>query len=316
MTKIKEIRKNQSSQVQEDSQIAEYLRVLPFVEPLSQSQQVDLAMRIEAGQFAEEKIMLNEKLSDKERTGLEWIADDGRRAKNHLIEAYLRLVVSLAERQTGRGILFLDLIEEGNLGLIRAAEKFDYKKGFDFSDYATWWIRQAINIALAEKVRTIKVPLGKVEVLNKLARAREQLLQDLGREPTPEELAKELKIKLEKVLEAQKYDYSPISLELFSGDEDAELGDLIDDSGNVDSAQVSTFVERLELLRSIFDTLSEREAGVISMRYGLKGDPIMTLDEIGIVYGVPREHIRQIESKVLSKIAHIRLAKALVGDHD
>ena len=239
------------------------------------------------------------------RKELEWIAEDGRRAKNHLLEANLRLVVSLAKRYTGRGMLFLDLIQEGNLGLIRAVEKFDYTKGYKFSTYATWWIRQAITRAMADQARTIRIPVHMVEVINKLARVQRQMLQDLGREPTPEELAKELDMTPEKVVEVQKYGREPISLHTPLGEEgDSEFGDLIEDSEAVVPADAVSFTLLQEQLHQVLDTLSEREAGVVSMRFGLTDGQPKTLDEIGKVYGVTRERIRQIESKTMSKLRH------------
>ena len=239
------------------------------------------------------------------RLDLEWIADDGRRAKDHLLEANLRLVVSLAKRYTGRGMLFLDLIQEGNLGLIRAVEKFDYTKGYKFSTYATWWIRQAITRAMADQARTIRIPVHMVEVINKLARVQRQMLQDLGREPTPEELAAELDMTPEKVIEVQKYGREPISLHTPLGEDgDSEFGDLIEDSEAIQPGEAVSFTLLQEQLHSVLDTLSEREAGVVSMRFGLTDGQPKTLDEIGKVYGVTRERIRQIESKTMSKLRH------------
>jgi RNA polymerase primary sigma factor len=285
--------------------VKDYLKQIGKVALLNAEQEVELAKRIEAGLFAEEKLNAGIKLDPKHRRELEWIAEDGRRAKNHLLEANLRLVVSLAKRYTGRGMLFLDLIQEGNLGLIRAVEKFDYTKGYKFSTYATWWIRQAITRAMADQARTIRIPVHMVEVINKLARVQRQMLQDLGREPTPEELAKELDMTPEKVIEVQKYGREPISLHTPLGEDgDSEFGDLIEDSEAVVPADAVSFTLLQEQLHSVLDTLSEREAGVVSMRFGLTDGQPKTLDEIGKVYGVTRERIRQIESKTMSKLRH------------
>ena len=285
--------------------VKDYLKQIGKVALLNAEQEVELAKRIEAGLFAEEKINSSEKFAPKLKKELDWIAEDGRRAKNHLLEANLRLVVSLAKRYTGRGMLFLDLIQEGNLGLIRAVEKFDYTKGYKFSTYATWWIRQAITRAMADQARTIRIPVHMVEVINKLARVQRQMLQDLGREPTPEELAKELDMTPEKVVEVQKYGREPISLHTPLGEDgDSEFGDLIEDSEAVVPADAVSFTLLQEQLHSVLDTLSEREAGVVSMRFGLTDGQPKTLDEIGKVYGVTRERIRQIESKTMSKLRH------------
>ncbi len=285
--------------------VKDYLKQIGKVPLLNAEQEVELAKRIEAGLFAEEKINGEEKLNAKLQRELQIIAEDGRRAKNHLLEANLRLVVSLAKRYTGRGMLFLDLIQEGNLGLIRAVEKFDYTKGYKFSTYATWWIRQAITRAMADQARTIRIPVHMVEVINKLARVQRQMLQDLGREPTPEELAKELDMTPEKVIEVQKYGREPISLHTPLGEDgDSEFGDLIEDSEAIVPADAVSFTLLQEQLHSVLDTLSEREAGVVSMRFGLTDGQPKTLDEIGKVYGVTRERIRQIESKTMSKLRH------------
>ncbi|GAA1954371.1 RNA polymerase sigma factor [Catenulispora subtropica] len=285
--------------------VKDYLKQIGKVPLLNAEQEVELAKRIEAGLFAEEKLNADEPLSPEFRRELDIIAEDGRRAKNHLLEANLRLVVSLAKRYTGRGMLFLDLIQEGNLGLIRAVEKFDYTKGYKFSTYATWWIRQAITRAMADQARTIRIPVHMVEVINKLARVQRQMLQDLGREPTPEELAKELDMTPEKVVEVQKYGREPISLHTPLGEDgDSEFGDLIEDSEAVVPADAVSFTLLQEQLHSVLDTLSEREAGVVSMRFGLTDGQPKTLDEIGKVYGVTRERIRQIESKTMSKLRH------------
>jgi RNA polymerase primary sigma factor len=285
--------------------VKDYLKQIGKVPLLNAEMEVELAKRIEAGLFSEEKLGKGGKVSAKLLEELEWIAEDGRRAKNHLLEANLRLVVSLAKRYTGRGMLFLDLIQEGNLGLIRAVEKFDYTKGYKFSTYATWWIRQAITRAMADQARTIRIPVHMVEVINKLARVQRQMLQDLGREPTPEELAHELDMTPEKVIEVQKYGREPISLHTPLGEDgDSEFGDLIEDSEAIVPADAVSFTLLQEQLHAVLDTLSEREAGVVSMRFGLTDGQPKTLDEIGKVYGVTRERIRQIESKTMSKLRH------------
>ena len=285
--------------------VKDYLKQIGKVPLLNAEMEVELAKRIEAGLFSEEKLAKGGKVTPKVHEELEWISEDGRRAKNHLLEANLRLVVSLAKRYTGRGMLFLDLIQEGNLGLIRAVEKFDYTKGYKFSTYATWWIRQAITRAMADQARTIRIPVHMVEVINKLARVQRQMLQDLGREPTPEELAKELDMTPEKVVEVQKYGREPISLHTPLGEDgDSEFGDLIEDSEAIVPADAVSFTLLQEQLHAVLDTLSEREAGVVSMRFGLTDGQPKTLDEIGKVYGVTRERIRQIESKTMSKLRH------------
>ncbi len=285
--------------------VKDYLKQIGKVALLNAEDEVNLAKRIEVGLFAEEKLNSDEVFVAKARRELEWLAQDGRNAKNHLLEANLRLVVSLAKRYTGRGMLFLDLIQEGNLGLIRAVEKFDYTKGYKFSTYATWWIRQAITRAMADQARTIRIPVHMVEVINKLARVQRQMLQDLGREPTPEELARELDMTPEKVVEVQKYGREPISLHTPLGEEgDSEFGDLIEDSEAVVPADAVSFTLLQEQLHSVLDTLSDREAGVVRMRFGLTDGQQKTLDEIGKVYGVTRERIRQIESKTMAKLRH------------
>ncbi|TRY17503.1 RNA polymerase sigma factor [Tessaracoccus rhinocerotis] len=286
--------------------VKDYLKQIGKVALLNAVEEVELAKRIEAGLFAEERLGDEEHpVSAEELDDYDWIARDGRKAKNHLLEANLRLVVSLAKRYTGRGMLFLDLIQEGNLGLIRAVEKFDYTKGFKFSTYATWWIKQAITRAMADQARTIRIPVHMVEVINKLARVQRQMLQDLGREPTPEELAAELDMTPEKVVEVQKYGREPISLHTPLGEDgDSEFGDLIEDSEAVVPADAVNFTLLQEQLNDVLDTLSEREAGVVSMRFGLTDGQPKTLDEIGKVYGVTRERIRQIESKTMSKLRH------------
>ena len=285
--------------------VKDYLKQIGKVALLNAVQEVELAKRIEAGLFAEERLGADDAVNDADLEDFQWIAEDGHRAKNHLLEANLRLVVSLAKRYTGRGMLFLDLIQEGNLGLIRAVEKFDYTKGYKFSTYATWWIKQAITRAMADQARTIRIPVHMVEVINKLARVQRQMLQDLGREPTPEELAKELDMTAEKVVEVQKDGREPISLHTPLGEDgDSEFGDLIEDSEAVVPAEAVNFTLLQEQLHDVLDTLSEREAGVVSMRFGLTDGQPKTLDEIGKVYGVTRERIRQIESKTMSKLRH------------
>ncbi|MGC3021661.1 RNA polymerase sigma factor [Brevibacterium sp. FAM 24630] len=285
--------------------VKDYLKQIGKVALLNAAEEVDLAKRIEAGMYAEHLLDAGEVSDPRETMDYKWIIHDGRIAKNHLLEANLRLVVSLAKRYTGRGMLFLDLIQEGNLGLIRAVEKFDYTKGFKFSTYATWWIRQAITRAMADQARTIRIPVHMVEVINKLARVQRQMLQDLGREPTPEELAKELDMTPERVVEVQKYGREPISLHTPLGEDgDSEFGDLIEDSEAVVPSDSVSFTLLQEQLHSVLDTLSEREAGVVSMRFGLNDGQPKTLDEIGKVYGVTRERIRQIESKTMAKLRH------------
>ena len=285
--------------------VKDYLKQIGKVALLNAAEEVDLAKRIEAGMYAEHLLGEGAVTEARETRDYKWIIHDGRIAKNHLLEANLRLVVSLAKRYTGRGMLFLDLIQEGNLGLIRAVEKFDYTKGFKFSTYATWWIRQAITRAMADQARTIRIPVHMVEVINKLARVQRQMLQDLGREPTPDELAKELDMTPERVVEVQKYGREPISLHTPLGEDgDSEFGDLIEDSEAVVPADSVSFTLLQEQLHSVLDTLSEREAGVVSMRFGLNDGQPKTLDEIGKVYGVTRERIRQIESKTMAKLRH------------
>jgi RNA polymerase primary sigma factor len=288
--------------------VKDYLKQIGKVALLNAEQEVDLALRIEAGLFAEEKIAVDDGSMDpKYKRELEFIIHDGKRAKNHLLEANLRLVVSLAKRYTGRGMLFLDLIQEGNLGLIRAVEKFDYSKGFKFSTYATWWIRQAITRAMADQARTIRIPVHMVEVIDKLARVQRQMHDALGRQPRPEELALELDMTPERVVEVQSYGHEPISLDLEVNDGTGRLqplGNLIEDSAAYLPIDFVSRILMLEQLHSVLDTLSEREAGVIAMRFGLTDGQTKTLEEIGKVYGVTRERIRQIESRTMSKISH------------
>jgi RNA polymerase primary sigma factor len=305
---LRQARKDAELTASADS-VRAYLKQIGKVALLNAEEEVELAKRIEAGLYAAERmrraIDAGEKVSPQMRRDLRWIVRDGERAKNHLLEANLRLVVSLAKRYTGRGMAFLDLIQEGNLGLIRAVEKFDYTKGYKFSTYATWWIRQAITRAMADQARTIRIPVHMVEVINKLGRIQRELLQDLGREPTPEELAKEMDITPEKVLEIQQYAREPISLDQTIGDEgDSQLGDFIEDSEAVVAVDAVSFTLLQDQLQSVLATLSEREAGVVRLRFGLTDGQPRTLDEIGQVYGVTRERIRQIESKTMSKLRH------------
>ena len=305
---LRQARKDAEMTASADS-VRAYLKQIGKVALLNAEEEVDLAKRIEAGLYAAERLRqaeeAHEKLAMQVRRDLRWIVRDGERAKNHLLEANLRLVVSLAKRYTGRGMAFLDLIQEGNLGLIRAVEKFDYTKGYKFSTYATWWIRQAITRAMADQARTIRIPVHMVEVINKLGRIQRELLQDLGREPTPEELAKEMDITPDKVLEIQQYAREPISLDQTIGDEgDSQLGDFIEDSEAVVAVDAVSFTLLQDQLQSVLQTLSEREAGVVKLRFGLTDGQPRTLDEIGQVYGVTRERIRQIESKTMSKLRH------------
>jgi RNA polymerase primary sigma factor len=305
---LRQARKDAELTASADS-VRAYLKQIGKVALLNAEEEVELAKRIEAGLYAAERVRNaeeeGEKLVTQMRRDLKWIVRDGERAKNHLLEANLRLVVSLAKRYTGRGMAFLDLIQEGNLGLIRAVEKFDYTKGYKFSTYATWWIRQAITRAMADQARTIRIPVHMVEVINKLGRIQRELLQDLGREPTPEELAKEMDISPEKVLEIQQYAREPISLDQTIGDEgDSQLGDFIEDSEAVVAVDAVSFTLLQDQLQSVLQTLSEREAGVVRLRFGLTDGQPRTLDEIGQVYGVTRERIRQIESKTMSKLRH------------
>lgn len=311
---LRQARKDAELTASADS-VRAYLKQIGKVALLNAEQEVSLAKRIEAGLYAtyrmeqmEEAFANGDKdarLTPAVKRDLRAIARDGRKAKNHLLEANLRLVVSLAKRYTGRGMAFLDLIQEGNLGLIRAVEKFDYTKGYKFSTYATWWIRQAITRAMADQARTIRIPVHMVEVINKLGRIQRELLQDLGREPTPLELAKEMDITEEKVLEIQQYAREPISLDQTIGDEgDSQLGDFIEDSEAVVAVDAVSFTLLQDQLQDVLQTLSEREAGVVRLRFGLTDGMPRTLDEIGQVYGVTRERIRQIESKTMSKLRH------------
>ncbi|WP_414646292.1 RNA polymerase sigma factor [Corynebacterium sp. UBA2622] len=311
---LRQARKDAQLTASADS-VRAYLKQIGKVALLDAEQEVSLAKRIEAGLYAQHRLDEMEraaaegdkdaKLTPAVKRDLRAVARDGRKAKNHLLEANLRLVVSLAKRYTGRGMAFLDLIQEGNLGLIRAVEKFDYSKGYKFSTYATWWIRQAITRAMADQARTIRIPVHMVEVINKLGRIQRELLQDLGREPTPQELAKEMDITEEKVLEIQQYAREPISLDQTIGDEgDSQLGDFIEDSEAVVAVDAVSFTLLQDQLQDVLHTLSEREAGVVRLRFGLTDGMPRTLDEIGQVYGVTRERIRQIESKTMSKLRH------------
>ena len=293
--------------------VKDYLKQIGKVPLLNAEQEVDLAKRIECGLYADYLLKTEQdSMSPKQVRELHWVVQDGQLAKNHLLEANLRLVVSLAKRYTGRGMLFLDLIQEGNLGLIRAVEKFDYSKGYKFSTYATWWIRQAITRAMADQARTIRIPVHMVEVINKLARVQRQMLQDLGREPTPDELAQELDMTPEKVVEVQKYGREPISLHTPLGEDgDSEFGDLIEDAEAVHPSDAVAHLMLHEQIQRVLDTLSERESGVIAMRFGLLDGQQKTLDEIGRCYGVTRERIRQIESKTMSKLRHPARSQSL-----
>ncbi len=286
-------------------QVKDYLRLIARVPLLNAEQEVELGKRIEVGLFAEKKLEEEPDSEPRYRRELSIIAEEGRQAKNHLVEANLRLVVSIAKRYSRRGLGFLDLIQEGNAGLIRAVEKFDYTKGFKFSTYATWWIRQAITRALADQSRTIRIPVHMVEVINKVARARREMLQDLGIDPTPEQLAEKTGMTAEQIVEIEGYNREPISLHTPLGENgDGELGDVIEDSETVSPSETVTFLLLREEIRGILDGLTAREAGVISMRYGLADGQRRTLEEIGEIYGVTRERIRQIESKTLSKLRH------------
>ncbi len=293
------------SQAEQDVMVADYLKQIARVAPLTPELEIDLAMRLEAGLFADETLQKEDNLDDKKREELEWLVVDGKRAHNHLLEANLQFVVDIANSYKDQGLNFLDLIQEGNLGLIRAVEKFDYLKGIPFRNYAHYWIRRAITLAIEAQEITIRIPVHMVEVINKLARVQRQMLQDLGREPTPEELAKELDMTPEKVVEILKYGGEPITLHNPMSDEgDSEFGDLIEDSEAVVSPDAISFTLLQEQLRSVLDFLSEREAGVIAMRFGLNDGQPKTLDEISRVHGVTRERIRQIESKVMTKLRH------------
>jgi RNA polymerase primary sigma factor len=308
---LRQARKDAELTTSADS-VRAYLKQIGKVALLNAEQEVSLAKRIEAGLYAAERLTSATELVDPKepsatqlRVDLRWIVRDGERAKNHLLEANLRLVVSQARRYTGRGMAFLDLIQEGNLGLIRAVDKFDYTKGYKFSTYATWWIRQAITRAMADQARTIRIPVHVVEIMNRLSRLQRDMMRDLGREPTPEELAKEMDITPEKVLEVQQYAREPISLDQTIGEDgSSQLGDFIEDSEAVVAVDAVSFGLLREQLQSVLATLSEREAGVVRLRFGLTDGQPRTLDEIGQVYGVTRERIRQIESKTMHKLRH------------
>ena len=312
---LRQARKDAELTTSVDS-VRTYLKQISKVALLNAEEEVRLATQIEAGLYAAERVRraqdVTEKLSPQLLWDLRCIMREGERAKKHLLEANLRLVVSLAKRYTGRGMAFLDLIQEGNLGLIRAVVKFDYTKGYKFSTYATWWIRQAISRAMADQARTIRLPVHMVEVINTLVRMKRELLQYLGREPTPEELAKELDITSEKVLELQQYDREPISLDQTIGDEgDSQLGDFIEDSQAVGAVDAVSFTLLQDDLHSVLATLSEREADIVRLRFGLTDGQPRTLDEIGHVYGVTRERIRQIEAKAMAKLRHPSRSHAL-----
>jgi RNA polymerase primary sigma factor len=285
-----------------------YLKEIGKVPLLTAEQEVTLAKAIEDGEAATKEL---ETATNGKRPSADKLAEmrrverAGQLAKKKLIEANLRLVVSIAKRYVGRGMLFLDLIQEGNLGLIRAVEKFDYTKGYKFSTYATWWIRQAITRAIADQARTIRIPVHMVETINKLIRIQRQLLQDLGREPTPEEIGREMEFTPEKVREILKVSQEPVSLETPIGEEeDSHLGDFIEDSDAVVPVDAASFILLQEQLDSVLHTLSEREKKVIQLRFGLTDGHTRTLEEVGREFGVTRERIRQIESKTLSKLRH------------
>jgi RNA polymerase primary sigma factor len=288
-----------------------YLREIGRVPLLTAEEEVELAKSIEAGLFAEEKVARAAIISAGERTDLELLARDGVRAKQRLIEANLRLVVSIAKRYVGRGMLFLDLIQEGNLGLIRAVEKFDYTKGYKFSTYATWWIRQAITRAIADQARTIRIPVHMVETINKLVRVQRQLHQDLGREPAPEEIGKEMGLPAERVIEIQRVAQEPVSLQSPIGEEDSDLGDFIEDADAVVPIEAAAFILLQDQLEGILGSLSDREQRIIQLRFGLTDGHPRTLEEVGREFGVTRERIRQIESKTLAKLRHPTRAQML-----
>jgi RNA polymerase primary sigma factor len=306
-------RKTAQLTVSADS-VRAYLTQIGKVALLNADREVELAKRIEAGLYAAELLSTTAGpgCGSWSRRDLSFIVRDGERAKQHLLEANLRLVVSIVKRYTGRGMPFLDLIQEGNLGLIRAVEKFDYTKGYKFSTYATWWIRQAASRAMADQSRTIRIPVHMVEIINKLRSIQREMLWDLGREPTPDELAEEMDLTPERVVEIQQCAREPISLDQTIGEDgDRPLGDFIEDTKAVVAVDAVAFTLLRDELRSVLATLSEREAGVVRLRFGLVDGRPRTLDEIGKVYGVTRERIRQIESTTMSKLRHPARAQAL-----
>ena len=290
-----------------------YLREIGRVPLLTAEDEVELAKAIEAGLFADEKLSGGLPCPDAGRAELALLAADGLRAKQRLIEANLRLVVSIAKRYIGRGLSFLDLIQEGNLGLIRAVEKFDYTKGYKFSTYATWWIRQAITRAIADQARTIRIPVHMVETINKMARVQRQLHQDLGREATPGEIGAEMGLSASRVAEIQRIAQEPVSLQAPIGEEDSDLGDFIEDTDAVVPMEAAAFIMLQDQLEQILDSLSGREQKIIQLRFGLTDGHPRTLEEVGREFGVTRERIRQIESKTLAKLRHPSRAQVLRG---
>jgi len=288
-----------------------YLREIGRVPLLTAEDEVELAKSIEAGLFADEKLRGSFSLDGAEVADLEFLVAEGERAKQRLIEANLRLVVSIAKRYIGRGLVFLDLIQEGNLGLIRAVEKFDYTRGYKFSTYATWWIRQAITRAIADQARTIRVPVHMVETINKLARVQRQLHQDLGREATPDEIAAEMGIDPDRVTDIQRIAQEPVSLQSPIGEEESDLGDFIEDADAVVPIEAAAFIMLQDQLERVLDDLSCREQRIIQLRFGLSDGHPRTLEEVGREFGVTRERIRQIESKTLAKLRHPSRAQML-----
>jgi RNA polymerase primary sigma factor len=288
-----------------------YLREIGRVPLLTAEDEVELAKSIEAGLFAEEKLRGGIPQPGAEAADLELLVAEGDRAKQRLIEANLRLVVSIAKRYIGRGLVFLDLIQEGNLGLIRAVEKFDYTRGYKFSTYATWWIRQAITRAIADQARTIRVPVHMVETINKLSRVQRQLHQDLGREATPDEIAAEMGIEPDRVADIQRIAQEPVSLQSPIGEEESDLGDFIEDADAVVPIEAAAFIMLQDQLERVLDELSPREQRIIQLRFGLSDGHPRTLEEVGREFGVTRERIRQIESKTLAKLRHPSRAQML-----